>query len=1126
MVKWWQLSLCFMLMSFGLSAEVLTKVSVDKIDAADFYLLDIVDESSRVASSIDAYVIDGTIYIAVSPMLNGLRVNHTFDANLLTIVFNQQPYEFSFSEAAAESGTSINTWFNDGVFYFLPAPLFEQTFGTNITLKTESLVLSLSGHTVDFPHKKIKVNQLQRQGNEYLTGSLSDPNLNRSASVITVPDQYRLATVPNGFANLNYSHNGTKGELNGVVQSVSDLAYHSALVTLTKTDDDLLSFMRLSRSPTKPGDKFLGIWDSYNFGDIYSRSAALSNNESRGLGISLNSNFIENYHQNFTTSFTEVGKPGWEADIFHNGRFLETRAVPDDGILEFNDIEVYYGSNEFKIVLFGPYGDQETIIRNVDVRRTPLAKGDTSFDISFLEQDSSLLDINLDEFDIDSVAGSFRYGVLDNWMVGVSSSIADIHSENGPSETYTIINQISFPNWFIDNTLSFANGAKSQNTNIATSIFSNDSLVFNYRSNWGENTSFSDPSDYQASLNYNFLYGRLGNNFSVIASENGVEKVERLQHRINFYGKSFNIANTLIYQKVNDEEEIEGRIDVSRRLGSNLRMSLNIPYEPKADEPFKSDQISASVNYYFKTEATRHNIRLSASSLFEDNIWTLGYNFAMNKPTHQLTFGTAYDSNDNWRIRAGVVFNFGYDYYNDSMYFTHRNIQAGGTLDVYSYLDRRLNGIPDVLDYDLAGVTFSGNPLWENTVTNEQGKARLFGVNAGIVPLTASWNSGGKALNQDYLIYSHAGSQHSVNLPFYLYTELEFFVSLSSNNTLTELSAVPVTAKNLSTGDSYQIDSDYDGYVNFTDLLPGQYEVKLSEEWLKQQGFDTNHLGFKFEAPLTGGFLILPNIELTREATAGSINSSLFEVKLDESNFEPIIDSENDKLIHLPPKGGFKAPYSFDDLSVWEFKRIRQNATKEQRTALRQKLASALLTRNENDLGVKQGQVLVASATENSQSYLLSIGGFQTLAQAKRFADQRGLTFSTHQGLSQQGEVIYFVQLARFGSFKAATEHAQNEFAGFEYRIGEVEEERRALTGWVVQYAATKSLDKTIAQADKFDNSVKLHIVRKRVNEDVWYCLVSEEFIEKVQAGAALEVSGKQGFIVPAQNFIDTVWSK
>ncbi|MDU0354648.1 hypothetical protein RS130_12625 [Paraglaciecola aquimarina] len=82
-------------------------------------------------------------------------------------------------------------------------------------------------------------------------------------------------------------------------------------------------------------------------------------------------------------------------------------------------------------------------------------------------------------------------------------------------------------------------------------------------------------------------------------------------------------------------------------------------------------------------------------------------------------------------------------------------MRSTGTLDVHTYLDRQLNGIPDELDYDLPDVTFSGRKQWDNVQTNSDGRARLFGANSGITALRAEWKTGGTSLNNDYLIYSH-----------------------------------------------------------------------------------------------------------------------------------------------------------------------------------------------------------------------------------------------------------------------------------------------------------------------------------------------------------------------------------
>ncbi|MDU0112951.1 SPOR domain-containing protein [Psychrosphaera aquimarina] len=1014
-------------------------------------------------------------------------------------------------------------WFNDGVYTYVPLTTLEQSLGTKAISDTRKLTLELSGHTEEFPYKKIRLNKKQRSFNKYLVDRNNEQSNLQNQRVITVKDTYRMASVPTGTAVIDYTNTGQTETLNGSLQSVSDFAYHSTLVTLTKRDDELLTHTRLSRYPSDQGEKFLGIWDQYSFGDIYSRTASLSNEESRGLGISLSRNSSKNYHENFKTSFEKIGRPGWEADIFHNGVFLKSIIVPDDGVIDINNVELFFGNNTFKIVMFGPYGEREELIEKIDARRTALAEGDKSFNLSLFEYDSSLLNVNLDEFNLDAIAGDFNYGILDNWMIGAKANISNIHNEDNQRVIYSLLNQVSLPGWFLTSNLSINEDIVEQRSSVATSFLPNDSFILQYNS---KNNGDEVASEYNLNATYNFRINKITNYFSFNYDEYDNEALNSFTHRINYAGQGFNISNTLV-NKVDEGGTVSlGNISFMSKLDSNLRFKMDIPYDVNAIDEFNGDLISASINYNVRTESTNQNILLSGRSFGEQNIWQFGYNLAWKQPTHFFTFGTTVNSNEQWNLRAGISFNFGYDYYNDRLAISRNSMRSEGTLDVHAYLDRRLNGIPDALDHNLQGVTFSGGPGWENITTNKNGRARLFGARTGVTALGSSWTSGTDTLNQKYLVYSHPGSQQVINLPFYLSIEIEFFVTLITEGDNQILSAVPIIAKNLTTGDEYFVDSDMDGYVHFSNLLPGNYQVYIKKDWLLDKGYNTEFYGFTFEAPLTGGFILLPNIELTREKSTTLVQSSLMNIKLDDTNYEQVINS-NEKLIHLPPKGGFNAPHSYDQMAEGEFRRVRQQVTQENRITLRNRILNAQKRREFLNYGVDKGAINQIDGMSQSRNFLLSVGNFKTLLSLKRYIKSQGIVNNKiHRAMNAEGNIVYRFEVGPFESEIEANAVGEANYSSLGYRVKTQVAEEYILQGWKVQFLAANDLENAKQLAEGIETVDELYVATKTVGQQSLYCVVSRTFFTKEEANLFLRKLNVDGFIVDTDNYLEVVWSK
>jgi hypothetical protein len=1089
-------------------SEPLKQLSNIDFEQADFYLLDVRDNGGKVVSSIDTYIHQNNTYVAITPLFEGLRLKYSLIGKQLTVTVADKTFEFDLASEQDDSGQ----WFNDGSLIFLNAALLEQLFATKITIDTSTLRMDLSGHSIEFPYKTIKNQQKQRRFNNYILDRTNTKQQSTSGSVITIEDEYRLATVPTGFASLEYQANDRAERYDANIQMESDLAYHSASITLNHNEQDTNSRILLSRYPQFPGDKILGIWDTYSVGDLYLNQSPLSDGgSSRGLGINFSANVRGSVNENMTTSFSKTARPGWDADIYHNGVFLETRVVPADGLMEFDNLEVYYGANEFKIALYGPFGEQETLIEQVRVRQNGLGQGDFSYGLSIKENDSSLLDVNLDDFDIDGIAGNLSFGVFGNWQVGLSVDLNDIHNPNSGQESYRISNQVTFPGWFFQNNVAINSNDISQASSLATSFFNNDNFTLTYDSKWNDDQV--DESRIFAS--YNFKLGNTANSIIYNNNELGELKTDNLQYRFSFFSRYLNLSNSLNYTRKNDAKDRSyGSLNVTTRVNNTLRFVASIPYEISGDEVIDPEQISASVLYNYRDGEYNHTFNASNRSFFKENIWSIGYNLAVNKPTHQYTLRTLYNSQDKWSLTAGIAINFGYDYFNNEMIFSSQTLRSSGSLDVHTYLDRQLNGIPDILDYDLAGVTFSGGPYWEEVKTNQDGQARLFGAKNGVTALTASWESGSATINNDYMIYSHPGSLQRVNLPFYLTTEVELFVVIENGGQAMTLANVPLVASNVATGDKYTLETDFDGYASFIDLIPGTYHIFVNKEYLRDKGLSAEIGGFTFTSPLKGGFVVLPNIELSRSDLGEIGENKLISVKLDENNYEPLLNTDNDKLIHLPPKGVMQAPYSSDKLDLAVFKEIKTQSTEQERKELRRKLLAATAS----------AQQFQFSTTQREYSY--SAG---TIVASSTDAPE---VFETEQeGTESVNQLNTAVVLSPFIPESEVREQvlppsSDNNVITQDSNIKQTEETLDLSSGYVIQFSALKSLAIATALTETFSNTVQLHIVRKLVNGESYYCLISQVFQDQNAAKKYLNTAEKDGFIVAATNYLEPIWSK
>lgn len=879
--------------------------------------------------------------------------------------------------------------------------------------------------------------------------------LNKKQQII-IPDQYQLFTAPTGYFDASYGRGGSKDVYDIRLQTLSDLLYHSADITYSTNETATTSRVSFTRYKDQE-QKYLGIWQQYRFGDVW-LSSATGDKIEKGLGAHFSSDLAPAKWQNLVTSFAKTAEPGWQADIFRNGVYLYSQTVPDNGLLEVNNVQLLYGQNQFRIELYGPFGQRTSLEEVVEVGKSRLSSGDIAYGLSFIEEDQSLLDFNLSDLEFDTAIAHANFAVNDVWQVGFASTFRELSDSQLQNTQYQLSNQFALPNWYIGNTISFDEQQLSQSTQFATSFFNDDSFTVQLSSYWDKSTEQSDHLGDELVLDYYLQSDRFVNQFSV--RHNTLKReLSRFEHRVSFFSDlGFNISNALSYDKVASQRALQqGSLSIATRFSSNIRLLASLPYQFSDGFKVQRNAANLSVDYYIRQQTGSHSLQLKALSLFDNPAWQTSYRYAFDAKTHQLTFAASYAPDDKWRVSAGVQVHFGYNYFNEQMTFSNQYIQTGAILDVHAFLDRRLNGIPDILDKNLTNVGFIGDPLWQGVKTNHTGRAELLSTQLEPTVLQGAWQKGSKPLIDEYVIYTHPGSVHKINMPFYLTSQLELFVLLESDGNNLSLSEVPVVIKNRSTGNVYHSVSDADGLVNPADLQPGSYSVYVDSDYLKDKGLVAEYREINFDGPLQGGYVILPNIIL-KSASLATEGPSLEVVLNEDKNYMPIIADATGTVIHLPPKGNTIAPYQSDQLTQHQFNPVTVAHSKTELEKLRHGLDIAQAMNERNNYGVKQA--------------LISLGD-------EAVADN---VFTNVQN-QQQKELSIF-------SPKVTLEQ-----------------------GWVVQFASALNIEAAQIARSKLATASVTSIVKKKVDNVTWYCVVSQPLANRSDAQELLLQSGLDGFV-------------
>jgi hypothetical protein len=919
---------CGLILSHDLAAQV---QSLDKValDEEQFILLDVVLNNSTITRSIEAYQMDDKLLIAIEPLFDALKIRYVISGSNLIIWQDDIEHRFDLTTAATDRQGYL--WASDDFYFFTELALFESLFTAKMEFSYQRLHVNIitAENVPIFPLQKLRLQNQQR-----LLGRVSGA----SAAVeyeqfpITIADQYRLLTVPHGRVNIAAEKNNQDSAINGSAQLSSDFLYHSANLTLSDTNDsDLAARLVLTRYKTRPDDYILGLYDQYQVGDVSSVSNGLNTVASGGVGLSLSHLPVNFRHTNQAITLEEIAPPGWEAELFRNNIFLAATIVPANGLLIFEEVEVDYGVNSYEIKLFGPYGETEKRIKTVDLTQNALSKGQFTHALYGLDRNHRLInDKNDQDYKFTDFGGTFGYGVNDNWQIGFG--FAGLENNQ---QFYNFKNAFSLPGMLLENDISLdQDGNYAQQTSVKGRVFAEDSYSFTFKS--ADDFVSNRISVVGKSLGLQGSYTRVTElinlNFDAAYQEDNLSKNVRFGNRLAGHIGQVIIRHNLSYfqntffqqPQTIENSGIRGALGLSGTLPYDLRISADIQYDPEASDPIlKSSSVIVQKSLRDPWEGY-HYLTASYKPLAENSsaTWGISYRASWQAEAYQLNLSTLYDENDNWSFQLGLQFFLGYDYHNNRL-LLNNNIQSNSaTLDIHTYLDRHLNGVPDPLDYNLSDVEFIGNREWKNVQSGTNGRTILPGVHT-VTPFSfgAKWKNGSNTINNDYMVYTHPGAYVDVNMPFVLSTDLVGFVLRTRNGREMGIQNASIELLDKEHNLLQIKDTDLDGYFEFNGLPPGYYNIRVAASNLEEKGYTAEVIGFTVLTGGQGGYSELPAINLRRITEGGALGAEEIVIfSLDADNTEPMVwDNDANKrqnYFTLPTKDKVMARHSLTQAAL------------------------------------------------------------------------------------------------------------------------------------------------------------------------------------------------------------------
>ena len=677
-----------------------------------------------------------------------------------------------------------------------------------------------------------KTSRLQKLENPYKLWSWPLVDVSVNSSYNSNAKNKRLDTNYNIIANgeVGYLSSEIYAAGNSYNKTVSDLR-----VTLGRKDTqgNLLGFLRATE---------------FSFGDITPANIPLLASSGLGRGVEI-TNRSTSYRSTFNyQTFSGNANPGWDAELYRNDVLIDFQEVSSAGRYEFLNIPIVFGTNEFRLVFYGPQGQVQEKTETFYTSNTLMNVGELEYSASVDEKNTTVAEIS-DSTSLNNQKGlrgtvSFRYGLTEKLTVGLGMTSTKL--TDGTHQYLALTTKALLGESILDSNLIFDTSDKGWifDTSLLTEIMGT-SVELEHQ----ESRDFIGPSTV-SQTNPQKRLTRLYLNRSIslpwindlYTNFNFTREVLEKGSPINKYylniAKNFNNIRLANYINISKTQysSANGQFSVNAYIGYNtqVRASLDYVLAPSGD----ITSYSASLRHSLE-DGTLMNTRLYHSpdsaqhtTLSQSIAWQLNkYNLSLNA-----------DVNEDGDYYAGVNLSFsaGYDQMYKNLYLRGNTMSSQGILIANVFIDDNGNNIYD------PGEERLQNP----TLIVDDRRYKDIGENGFIAPVAIhkpvsielQRDSVGDPLIkpsvEGYQTTLRAGNILHVNFPLVNVSEISGAVYMKQEDgTLKAMVNIPVVLVDEKGAVIKKGITEFDGVYFITDIAAGTYKLTVLPEVLKKWSF-------------------------------------------------------------------------------------------------------------------------------------------------------------------------------------------------------------------------------------------------------------------------------------------------
>ena len=649
--------------------------------------------------------------------------------------------------------------------------------------------------------------------------------------------------------NESFSGDESSYQTNYSINAEGDLGYMGAKVYLAGNETEALSTARFRLNRSSPEADLLGPLkaSSISIGDVSPTKIATLRTTQEERGLTFSNGELYTVKDFDSTRFEGNSSPGWDVELYRDNTLIDSQRVRSNGRYVFDDIPVFFGPNNFRVLAFGPQGQRRVLEEEqINVGPDMLIPGNFKYDLSATERKNNIF--NIDQRNETDGEGRFNgkvsYGLTDNMSVmgGGSSVEFDNNRHN-----YLTTGISGFFSSFYGEANYVYDTASGSGISLTGKTALGSLKINATHESYYDFIEERQPSDPLQSRNILSLNGRTPE-FGILPSLNYTLSTDYTTYTSRKRGTTsanlsgmfnrVNLSNNLRYNYVDSESSsniIDGTFNATSSIRGGGRVTAGINYKLGSNNEISRYRLSgykslgsglgigSNLDHYVADEKNRTRGELSLD-------WDSGkYIFSPS---------VFYDTEQGAGAFFTLSFSLGYDEENNNLLLSSERKNGQGGAKALVYHDVNNNKIFDQGDSPISDVEIYANQAKKQAITDSDGIAYITGLNE-YKPTDIEINI--ETLDDPFwhpsvpgaAVTPRSGKVNRVELPIVTTGEIDGTIYLvDAQKNRIPLSGAKIEILN-DQGEVVQaVTSEYDGFYLFDKVLPGTYTLRVKSEEL------------------------------------------------------------------------------------------------------------------------------------------------------------------------------------------------------------------------------------------------------------------------------------------------------